>query len=102
VLGGVYVTGRIMPGVILQDHGARLDPIVTAKADRGGSNNLIAPTMTSSKNTLGEVTSGYLVDVEKVDVAALAEQYPEAFSRAFDATGVRLENWLASMEGSNE
>ena len=28
VLGGAYVTERIMPGVAYQDHGARMDPIV--------------------------------------------------------------------------
>ena len=28
VLGGVYVTERIVPGAVLQDHGARVDAIV--------------------------------------------------------------------------
>jgi trimethylamine-N-oxide reductase (cytochrome c) len=92
VLGGAYVTERIMAGVVLQDHGARLDPIEPGVSDRGGANNLIAPTTTTSKNCVGEVTSGYLVGVEKVDVAVLSKQYPDAFGRKFEDTGVCLAN----------
>ncbi|MGB9860574.1 MAG: dehydrogenase, partial [Moorellaceae bacterium] len=96
VLGGAYVTERIMPGVVYQDHGARLDPIVPGEGDRGGANNLICPTNTTSKNCAGEVTSGYLVGIEKVDVEALKKQYPEAFNRPYDPYyGVRLEAWIA-------
>ena len=86
VLGGVIVTERIMPGAVYQDHGARCDTIVLGEGglDRGGANNLIAPTATTSKNAHGEVTSGFLVNIEKVDVFALAEQYPEAFGRDYD------------------
>ena len=86
VLGGVMVTERIMPGVVLQDHGARCDTIVLGEGglDRGGANNLIAPTATTSKNAHGEVTSGFLVNIEKVDVFALAQQYPEAFGRTYE------------------
>ena len=92
VLGGAYVTHRIMPGVVLQDHGARLDPIEPGVSDRGGANNLIAPSKTTSKNCVGEVTSGYLVGVEKVDVHELVAQYPDAFNRKFEESGVCLEN----------
>ena len=95
VLGGAYVTERIKPGVIYQDHGARLDPIEVGASDRGGANNLIAPSEVAMKNTNAEVTSGYLVDFEKVDVFALAEQYPEAFGREFNEAGVTINNWLA-------
>ena len=86
VLGGVIVSERIIPGAIYQDHGARVDPIVMGAGglDRGGANNLIAPLPTTSKNTVGEVTSGFLVNIEKVDVFQLAEQYPEAFNREYD------------------
>ena len=94
VLGGAYVTERIKPGVIYQDHGARLDPIKVGEADRGGANNLIAPSEVAMKNTNAEVTSGYLVDFEKVDVFELAERYPEAFGRDFNAAGVKIDNWL--------
>jgi trimethylamine-N-oxide reductase (cytochrome c) len=94
-LGGVVVTERIMPGCICQDHGARLDPIENAISDRGGANNLICPTATTSKNCCGEATSGYLVGAEKADVEQLNREYPEAFSRSFGSEGIYLSNWLA-------
>lgn len=94
VLGGAYLTERIMPGVLYQDHGARLDPIEVGRSDRGGANNLIAPSNTASKNTVAEVTSGFLIDVEKVDVFELARQYPEAFSRDFNESGIKIDNWV--------
>ena len=86
VLGGAYVTERIMPGALYQDHGAHIDQIVNGEGglDRGGSNNLIAPDRTTSKNCAGEVTNGFLVNVEPCDVFALAAQYPEQFSRPYD------------------
>jgi trimethylamine-N-oxide reductase (cytochrome c) len=82
VLGGVRVTERIMPGVISQDHGTRVDSIVRGSGglDRGGANNLICPSTVTSKNTAGEVTSGFLVNIKKVDVFELAKQYPDEFS----------------------
>ena len=98
VLGGVKVTERVMPGVVYQDHGARTDSIVrgTGGLDRGGANNLIAPTATSSENAKGEVTSGYLVGCKKVDVFALAQKYPEAFSRPYDKhCGLVVEGRMA-------
>ncbi len=95
VLGGAYVTERIMPGVVYQDHGARLDPIVPGESDRGGANNLICPTAVTSKNCVGEVTSGYLVNIEKADIAALHDQHKDAFSRKYDpASGVCIESWI--------
>jgi trimethylamine-N-oxide reductase (cytochrome c) len=95
VLGGAYVTERIMPGVVYQDHGARLDPIITGESDRSGANNLICPTMITSKHCPGEVTSGFLVNIEKTDLATLARQYPEAFSRDYvKGTGVNIMNWI--------
>lgn len=85
-LGGVRVTERIMPGVVYQDHGARVDSITLGMGglDRGGANNLICPHEVTSPNCPGEVTSGYLVGIEKADVFALAEQYPEQFGRPYD------------------
>jgi trimethylamine-N-oxide reductase (cytochrome c) len=86
VLGGAYVTERIRPQSVYQDHGARIDAIVggTGGLDRGGSNNLICPDAVTSKNAAGEVTNSYLVGVEKVDPFTLAAEYPEQFSRAYD------------------
>lgn len=85
VLGGVIVSERIMPGALYQDHGARVDSIVSGMGglDRGGANNLICPSATTSKNAVGEVTNGFLVGIEKVDVFELAKQYPEAFARDY-------------------
>ncbi|WP_165253235.1 molybdopterin-dependent oxidoreductase [Adlercreutzia sp. ZJ304] len=96
VLGGVRVTERIRQGCISQDHGSRLDPIENGVSDRGGANNLICPTATTSKNCCGEATSGFLVGVEKADIDDLRNKYPDAFSREFDVEGVKLENWLQS------
>ena len=98
VLGGALVTERIRPGALSQDHGARVDPIVTGFGglDRGGANNLIAPSATSSKNAAGEVTNSFLVGIEKVDVLALAQQYPEQFNRTYDAEfGLVPDDYLA-------
>ena len=76
-----------MPGTVSQDHGARIDSIIPGMGglDRGGSNNLICPSATTSANCRGEVTNSFLVGVKKVDVLELAEQYPEAFNRSYDA-----------------
>lgn len=94
-LGGVYVTERIMPHTVYQDHGARIDPIEPGVSDRGGANNLLAPRNITSKNAPGEVTNGYLVGVEKVDVFELAKQYPEAFNRSYDPyDGVDIAAWI--------
>jgi len=97
VLGGAYVTERIMPGVVYQDHGARSDPI-TDNIDRGGNNNLISPEKTTSPNTQGQVASGFLVQVEKVSpeqLEAWVKQYPESFRREYDpASGLCFNAWI--------
>jgi trimethylamine-N-oxide reductase (cytochrome c) len=87
VLGGVIVSERIMPGVLYQDHGARTDILEfgIGGLDRGGANNLICPTKTSSKNVAGEVTNGFLVGIRKVDLDELAAKYPEAWARDYDS-----------------
>jgi trimethylamine-N-oxide reductase (cytochrome c) len=74
-----------MENTLSQDHGARVDGIVRGSGglDRGGANNLICPGKTTSKNAAGEVTNGFLVNVEKVDVFELAKQYPEEFGRDY-------------------
>ena len=101
VLGGAYVTPRIMAGAVNQDHGARLDPLEFGKSDRGGANNIICPTNVTSKHCAGEVTNGFLVGVKKADMDALRARYPEAFARKFDpATGILVDDWI--IEGGNE
>ena len=83
VLGGAYVTERVMPGVIYIDHGAKWDPIVPGELDRGGAINTIVPRSTTSKNAVGHAVSGFLAEVEKTDMEALKRKYPEAFKRPF-------------------
>ncbi len=83
VLGGAYITERIMPGVLYIDHGAKWDPIVPGEIDRGGAINTIVPRNTTSKNAVGHAVSGFLVEVEKTDMEALKRKYPEAFERPF-------------------
>ena len=99
MLGGAYITERMMPGVAYIDHGARVDSIVPGKLDRGGAINLISPEGITSKNSAGMATSGYLVEVEKVSMAQMEEwreQYPDAFEREYDpASGLRFNAWIA-------
>ena len=86
VLAGAYVTQRIKPGSVGIDHGAKYDPIVPGEIDRGGAINTITPRNSTSKNTVGMAVSGFLVEVEKTDLAALRTKYPEAFAREFHPT----------------
>ncbi len=83
VLGGAYLTERIMPGVVYIDHGAKWDPIVPGEIDRGGAINTIVPRNTTSKNAVGHAVSGFLAEVEKTDMEELKRKYPEAFKRPF-------------------
>jgi len=97
VLGGAYVTERIIPGAVSQDHGARID-LITSGLDRGGSNNLICPANTTSRNAYGIASSGFLVEVEKVSSAEMKmwkTKYPEAFGREYDAaSGLHSNAWI--------
>jgi anaerobic selenocysteine-containing dehydrogenase len=81
VLGGAYVTQRMMPGVVYMDHGARYDPVVPGEIDRGGAINTITPHNTTSRNATGMVVSSFLVEVKGVDLDEMRRKYPEIFSR---------------------
>jgi anaerobic selenocysteine-containing dehydrogenase len=95
VLGGAYVTERIMPGVVYMDHGARYDPIVPGEIDRGGAINTITPHNITSKNATGMVVSSFLVEVAKEDLDELRKNYPEAFKREYDpAAGLEFTAWV--------
>jgi len=98
VLGAAYVTERLIPRSLYMDHGARFDPIIPGKLDRGGAINTITPHNKISRNATGMVCSGFLVEVAKVTDEEWAEwrrDYPEAFNRNYDlATGVSLSGWL--------
>ena len=87
-----------MPRVAYMDHGARWDPIIPGKLDRGGAINTITPHKVTSKNATGMVVSGFLVEVAKVtdeEMAGWRRDHPEAFARDYDlATGVSLSGWL--------
>jgi anaerobic selenocysteine-containing dehydrogenase len=95
VLGGAYVTERMMPGTVYMDHGARYDPIVPGEIDRGGAINTITPHNLTSKNATGMVVSSFLVEVKKTDLDTLRSKYPEAFERPYQAdAGLRMERVL--------
>jgi molybdopterin guanine dinucleotide-containing S/N-oxide reductase-like protein len=98
VLVGARVWERMMPGVVYVDHGARHDPIVPGKVDRGGAINTIAPLGITSKNCVGEATSGYLVDVQRVsgeEMDKWKREYPEAFEKEYDPdSGLRFNAWV--------
>jgi trimethylamine-N-oxide reductase (cytochrome c) len=80
------------------DHGARHDPIITGHVERGGAINTISPAGITSKNCVGQATSGYLVQVERLSGAEMDQwrrEYPEAFEREYDpAAGLRFDAWV--------
>jgi anaerobic selenocysteine-containing dehydrogenase len=98
VLGGAYITERIMPDVTYMDHGARCDAILPGKIDRGGAIDLISPDWILSKNCVGEATSGFLTDVQKVSQPQMEQWkklYPEAWEREYHpASGLRFNAWV--------
>jgi len=96
ILCGAYVTERIIPGSVLVHHGSRVDLItINPLMDRGGAINLIVPSKTTSKNTVGMVCSGILVEVEKIDILKLMKEYPEAFKRKLHTdAGQCYETWV--------
>ena len=101
VMGGAYVTERVRSGVVYMDHGARLDPIVPGKLDRGGAINTISPGKPNSKNTLGMATSGFLVEVERTDLDGLMKKYPKEFNRPYhSAAGLHMDRVLAGGDKS--
>jgi anaerobic selenocysteine-containing dehydrogenase len=98
VLAGARVWERIRPGVVYMDHGARVDAILPGKVDRGGAINLIAPIGITSKNCVGQATSGYLVQVQKIafkEMAKWRNEYPESFERKYNpASGLCFNSWI--------
>jgi anaerobic selenocysteine-containing dehydrogenase len=101
ILGGALVWERLIPGAAYIDHGARIDLIASGPdeyIDRGGSSCLISPTKGISDKCWGMATSGFLVEVARVEPAEMEEwrkQYPEAFEREYDpADGLRFNAWV--------
>jgi trimethylamine-N-oxide reductase (cytochrome c) len=88
-----------MPGVVYMDHGARLDPIVPGKIDRGGDINTITPEKRMSTHAAGMVVSGFLVEVKRADLEKLKQEYPEAFNRPYDSgSGLRFDRVLENSQ----
>jgi len=102
VLAGAYVTERLRPGVVYIDHGARSDAIKVGEIDRGGAINTISPDGIISENCVGQATSGYLVQLERLSGAEMDQwrrDYPEAFERKYDpAGGLRFDAWVIKEE----
>ena len=87
VLVGARVWERIMPGVIYVDHGARHDPIIPGKVDRGGAINTIAPNGLTSKNAAARpraATWSTCSRVKNDEWEAWRSDHPEAFARDYD------------------
>ncbi len=105
VLCGARVWERVMPGVIYVDHGARHDPIIPGRLDRGGAINTISPDWITSKRCVGQATSGYLANVLRVSMEMYEmwrEWHPEAFEREYDAAaGLRFDAWVVKGEGES-
>jgi trimethylamine-N-oxide reductase (cytochrome c) len=104
VICGAYVTERMRPGVAYVDHGARIDPIILGKVDRGGAINLISPIGSTSKNCLGMASSGYLAEVGKITGAEWEQwrsENPAAFAREYDrGAGLRFDAWVVKDGGA--
>ena len=102
VLAGAYVTERLRPGVAYIDHGARVDFIKAGEIDRGGAINTISPGPITSKNAVGNVVTGYLVQVERLSMEEMDKwrrEYPEAFEKEYDpAAGLRFNAWIEGGE----
>ncbi|MBN2039791.1 MAG: molybdopterin-dependent oxidoreductase [Spirochaetes bacterium] len=95
LLAGALITERVRSGIVYIDHGARWDPIVIGELDRGGAINTITPHKLTSGNAAGMVSSGFLAEVEKIDLEKLIIKYADAFERPYDpAAGLVLERVL--------
>jgi trimethylamine-N-oxide reductase (cytochrome c) len=84
--------------VLSIDHGARHDPIKTGEIERGGAINTITPGATTSENCVGQIGSGYLVEVQRAtgeEMEQWRKEYPDAFERKYDpAAGLCFDAWI--------
>jgi len=103
VLGAAYITQRVHPNCIRQDHGARVDMINSSGPhstwiERNGANNLITPIRPSSPNATGMVVQAFLVEIAKLEPNEMEEwrtKYPDAFARDYDpAYGQMFSGWV--------
>ena len=86
-LAGLHITDRVMAGTIWQTYGAWDDPLDAGDKpiDRGGSANVFGNPGPMSVHHVGGACNSVLVDVEKADLAALAEKYPEGMKGAYSS-----------------
>jgi len=106
VLGIATVWERVLPGMVYQDHGARVDLITDGMdlggtnklIDRGGANNLICSEKGLSMHCWGMPESGYLVECLKVtpeEMNGWRAKYPEAFARDYSSDfGPTYDSWV--------
>ncbi|MEM2910080.1 MAG: molybdopterin-dependent oxidoreductase [Nitrososphaerota archaeon] len=98
VLCAAYVTERVNPGHVYADHGSRIDPIAYDEKggvllDRGGSTNLLAPSVPYTYPLM--CVSAYLVEVEKVDIFEIMKKYPDGFKkRLHPDVGLCYDSWV--------
>ena len=102
VLGVAKLTERIIPGAVAMEKGGGMDYIAVAEINRGGTNNLIAPSNGISQNAKGLAVSSYLVEVARVTGSEMEEwrkKYPEAFARNYDpAYGPLFSGWVVDSD----
>ena len=81
---------------------ARADAIKIGEIDRGGAINTISPDGIISENCVGQATSGYLVQIERLsgeEMESWRRKYPEAFARKYEpAGGLRFDAWVIKKE----
>jgi trimethylamine-N-oxide reductase (cytochrome c) len=85
ILNGVRTTERLTPGVVWGAYGTWSDPLepTPGSIDRGGDSNKLTPSRPMSEHHMGWACNSTLVEVEKADLDALAEKYPEGWAGKF-------------------
>lgn len=83
VLAGLRITERLIPGVAWLSYGSWNDPLspgTDSPIDRGGDGNVISYAGPMSVHHIGGAYNSNLIEIEKVDLEALARQYPEGWA----------------------
>ncbi len=81
VLAGAYVTERMHAGSGGYGSWGQVRPHCAGGDRPEAAPSTPSPPQLHSKNTVGMAVSGFLAEVEKVDLEALQARYPEAFAR---------------------
>ena len=82
ILAGVVISDRVMPGVAWMSYGAWNDPMSPeiGSLDRSGDGNVLSNPNPQSCHHVGGAFNSVLFEVEKADMAAIAEKYPEGMA----------------------